>query len=101
MPKTRNNHARTDKKVKALKQKSFWKRVIEKRMQKLKAQQVPKGKTIRLKSETDKMQNYAVDYSVLFPDGGWYPQQNKRYPNQRQRRKRMAQNPHLRKKLSK
>lgn len=93
----KNNHARSKQKRKALRLNNRQKHVIEKRLEKLRREHKPKGKTLILPNNTASARDFAIPYETMFPNGGWFPQPNKRYPNQRQKRKRWASNPHLRK----
>lgn len=96
---SRANHARTKEKKKQLRLKNFHKRVRQRQLEKLGKMNQPKGRTINLKGSQQRMRDFAVPYEQMFPEGGWFPDPGKRYPNQRQQRKRMRQSPYLRKKL--
>ncbi len=84
------NHARAKRKIKLLKLKNFFRRVFEKRQQKLAELNKPKGKTI---TGVAKFQAYPASesYTIFLAHKG-------RRLNQRQKRKLWRQAPHMRKK---
>lgn len=96
--KQRNNHARSKRKRRLLKLKNFFSRVFDKRSAKMIKANQPKGLTI-----VGDAKKYATSLEKLFPDGGGgylFNPERKKYLNQRQKRKRWRQNPHLRKKTA-
>lgn len=88
--KHKNNHARSKQKRKQLRMKSLLQSIADKRYEKIKKAHKP-GETIYLQTAGDKMSNYAVHISALFPNSrNWwnFGTHHARNLNQRQKRKR-------------
>lgn len=91
--KQRVNHARKKEKVKKIKLKAFFKKVLERREAKLQKASRPKGETIKGKAEL--VAKVGSDGFIFFVA------ENRSRLNQRQRRKLWRQVPHMRKKYKK
>lgn len=101
--KQRNNHARSKRKRKFLRLKNKQRSIVEKRLSKITKSKKEKGKTFKKfiseNGKTITAKHVAIPIEDLFPDGGGgflLDHNHHRSFNQRQKRKRMRQSPHLR-----